>query len=246
MRDYECSFCGQGKSDRGRLVHGANAIICDACVRSCAKALERRPAENDRENGHAARGTECSLCGSSRRAKFAEQSAKCVCDQCVAVCLEIVDQSPVVDELGQVDARGQLESWVRWAQQAQFPRPATPNKHPLQPSIGASVEDWRDFYTATMGLVPAVPPTSSTELNGETGSRDNDVGLIVQGSSRGLISRADDVMAQYERLVHYGLIKALPAMDDERDRLFIDVGGNVVLLLSGEDVPIASAASNPS
>jgi len=36
-----CSFCGRSADEVERLVSGASAYICDACVAECAAVLEK-------------------------------------------------------------------------------------------------------------------------------------------------------------------------------------------------------------
>jgi hypothetical protein len=36
-----CSFCGRSATETARLVSGARAYICDACVAECVAVLER-------------------------------------------------------------------------------------------------------------------------------------------------------------------------------------------------------------
>jgi hypothetical protein len=38
-----CSFCGRDAGDVQRLVAGASAHICDACINQCVRVLEQHP-----------------------------------------------------------------------------------------------------------------------------------------------------------------------------------------------------------
>jgi hypothetical protein len=40
MPRLRCSFCGRSADDVERLVSGASAYICDACITACVAVLE--------------------------------------------------------------------------------------------------------------------------------------------------------------------------------------------------------------
>jgi hypothetical protein len=40
-RPLRCSFCGRDENDVTRLVAGASAYICDACITECVSILQR-------------------------------------------------------------------------------------------------------------------------------------------------------------------------------------------------------------
>jgi ClpX C4-type zinc finger len=40
-RKLRCSFCGRDSAEVERLVAGASAYICDACVNKCVAVLEQ-------------------------------------------------------------------------------------------------------------------------------------------------------------------------------------------------------------
>jgi hypothetical protein len=51
----QCSFCGRGAGDVARLVAGASAHICDACILKCVAVLEQHggipPPQTDGQHG---------------------------------------------------------------------------------------------------------------------------------------------------------------------------------------------------
>jgi hypothetical protein len=52
--DRRCSFCGRGLDDGDRFVAGAEAVICEACVRACARLVGVPEAVDDADQAPAA------------------------------------------------------------------------------------------------------------------------------------------------------------------------------------------------
>jgi len=52
MPRMRCALCGRSADDVGRLVSGAPAYICDACITACVAVLERHGGFAGRLPGH--------------------------------------------------------------------------------------------------------------------------------------------------------------------------------------------------
>ena len=51
-RQLKCSFCGRDEDHVGRLVKGAAAHICDACISECVSVLQRHGGFDIAEPNH--------------------------------------------------------------------------------------------------------------------------------------------------------------------------------------------------
>jgi len=92
-RDMVCTFCGLPPSEVAKLISGPNVFICDACVERAEKAVAGQagaPLALAR-GGKAA----CSFCGKRRSGDKAMVIGpeSNVCDACVGLCRQILDDS---------------------------------------------------------------------------------------------------------------------------------------------------------
>jgi hypothetical protein len=91
-RDAVCTFCERSPSEVAKLIAGPNVYICDACVALAEKAAAEgsRAGRLTKSKSAMAR---CSFCGkrnSAGRSVIAGSAAK-VCDECLRVCRQILD-----------------------------------------------------------------------------------------------------------------------------------------------------------
>ena len=98
--DFWCSFCGQPQAQVRKLVAGPDDFcVCDQCVRDAHGVLAGTEHEFSPSGSSITsvseedRGKQCSFCGKSRNQMAAMASAADarICDECIALCFEIID-----------------------------------------------------------------------------------------------------------------------------------------------------------
>jgi DNA-binding Lrp family transcriptional regulator len=112
----ECSFCGARREDVRKLIAGPGTFICEACVDLAAEVVdERAERTNERTRLMPVDATNvrarCSFCGKRRErveglaeapdrpsaGKFGRRSGVvCICNDCLALCGEILSEQPAV------------------------------------------------------------------------------------------------------------------------------------------------------
>jgi ATP-dependent protease Clp ATPase subunit len=91
--NYCCSFCGKDQGQVQRLIAGPGYVcVCDECINAflegnigAHKDIEAATVEN----------YACSFCGKKRtrvRRLIAGSNGVNICDQCIDLCREIIDQ----------------------------------------------------------------------------------------------------------------------------------------------------------
>jgi ATP-dependent protease Clp ATPase subunit len=113
-----CSFCARPSSDFGfRLVSGPNVAICEDCIESAAATLSAM-AERSRTRDAAVGAERCGFCGKKsnfeaclgRHLRLLSGPRTTICEQCVALCVEILDE----EEKDEADRRAEdLERLIR-------------------------------------------------------------------------------------------------------------------------------------
>ncbi len=97
---YRCSFCGKTQDEVQRLIAGPRAVYaCDECVHACSRVIEGADSARalpdymhivaDADTSQAI----CAFCGKRRslvRVLFAGPNGVHICDECIALCDEIV------------------------------------------------------------------------------------------------------------------------------------------------------------
>jgi hypothetical protein len=102
-----CSFCGEPAPGPGRFVAGSGGIgICDDCVGKASRALETGQAEATpvsavRPVPADVAAAACGFCGKRRdrvdglaAAAGTDAGAAAICTECLALCREILAESP--------------------------------------------------------------------------------------------------------------------------------------------------------
>jgi hypothetical protein len=97
-RDAVCTFCGRPPSEVQKLIRGPNVFICDGCIALAEEVLSSlRLATKGGSSLTAAESgkASCSFCGNRRSDKRAMVLGPTsnVCDACVGLCRQIVDDS---------------------------------------------------------------------------------------------------------------------------------------------------------
>ncbi len=147
-RTYACSFCGKGQRAVRRLIAGPGGVyVCDQCVAACRLAQTRDPLATLPQGtrlafaqSHATR-ERCSFCGKAldEVAWMAlAANATVICDECVALCEEIITEErhgPPSDPDGVVGASAS-GSWQATTRAAGMPAPTTTRRHLLD------LDDW--------------------------------------------------------------------------------------------------------
>lgn len=92
-----CSFCGKTQKQVTKLIAGSGACICDQCVGKAHQVIATgeaaaTPLTALTPVGADAGAASCSFCGKSRPrvAGLAAGAGEAICDECVALCGEIL------------------------------------------------------------------------------------------------------------------------------------------------------------
>ena len=89
-----CSFCFKTQDEAFKLIAGTGVFICDTCVRVCSQVVADDTTTGIRGGDQAA--LQCSFCRKRAREvrTFVQASADNICNECVELCVEIVDEGP--------------------------------------------------------------------------------------------------------------------------------------------------------
>jgi hypothetical protein len=94
-----CSFCGKDQKHVKKLIAGPGVYICDQCVDRADEVLATgtevaTPTATLRAVGEDSTTERCSFCGKARReaAAMASTGGARICNECVALCHEIVTE----------------------------------------------------------------------------------------------------------------------------------------------------------
>ena len=87
-----CSFCFKPQDEAFKFIAGTGVFICDACVRVCSQIVADDTTTGIRGKDEAA--LRCSFCRKRAREvrTFVQSSADNICNECVEVCVEIIEQ----------------------------------------------------------------------------------------------------------------------------------------------------------
>jgi len=87
-----CSFCFKPQDEAFKLIAGTGVFICDACVRICSQIVTDDSTTGIRGGDDAA--LQCSFCRKRAREvrTFVRSSADNICNECVELCVEIIEQ----------------------------------------------------------------------------------------------------------------------------------------------------------
>ena len=87
-----CSFCFKSQHEAYKFIAGTGVFICDACVRLCSRIVADDTTTGIRGGDEAA--LQCSFCRKRAREvrTFIQSSADNICNECVELCVEIVEQ----------------------------------------------------------------------------------------------------------------------------------------------------------
>ena len=97
---YSCSYCGKGNEEVRRLIAGPGAVyICDECVERYRENLIHE--EIDHPPVVSTPGTDlagrCSFCGKHEedvRRLITSATGVVICDECLDLCWEIIEEEP--------------------------------------------------------------------------------------------------------------------------------------------------------
>lgn len=111
----ECSFCGKAQQQVRKLIAGPGVYICNECIDKAGRVLATgvvaatplssikpapQPAEADVLAGVTTAGAKCSFCGKGRHqvtglamAAGTTTAGVSICDECLALCGEIIAES---------------------------------------------------------------------------------------------------------------------------------------------------------
>jgi tetratricopeptide (TPR) repeat protein len=98
-----CSFCQRTRVQVKKLISGPQVYICDSCVGLCLDILAKEwpidPATKVRrgvpkKNAH---GFRCSFCDADERRGFVQGPEHRICDDCVDLCVEIIEEEIVAE-----------------------------------------------------------------------------------------------------------------------------------------------------
>lgn len=87
-----CSFCFKSQHDAFKFIAGTGVFICDACVRLCSRIVADDTTAGMGGGDEAA--LQCSFCRKRAREvrTFIQSSADNICNECVELCVEIIEQ----------------------------------------------------------------------------------------------------------------------------------------------------------
>lgn len=87
-----CSFCFKSQHEAFKFIAGTGVFICDACVRLCSRIVADDATTGIR--GGDAPALQCSFCHKRAREvrTFIQSSADNICNECVELCMEIIEQ----------------------------------------------------------------------------------------------------------------------------------------------------------
>ena len=113
-----CSFCGKSQKQVKKLIAGPSAYICDGCMRRVHTVLAApgrtasTPIARIQQVGDEPGAGQCSFCGKARDrvAAMASAGTTRICNECLALCDEIVREEPEEQkpppDTPKVDTRG--------------------------------------------------------------------------------------------------------------------------------------------
>ena len=95
-----CSFCGETQKRVKKLIAGTGVYICDRCIGGALAVTAdpgrtvSTPIATIQQAGDEAGAQQCSFCGKPRHqvAAMASTSDARICDECLDLCGEIVDE----------------------------------------------------------------------------------------------------------------------------------------------------------
>ena len=95
-----CSFCGKTQKQVKKLIAGPGVYICDRCIGGAHAVIAEpgrtvsTPIATIQQVGDEAGAGQCSFCGKPRHqvAAMASTSDARICDECLELCDEIVDE----------------------------------------------------------------------------------------------------------------------------------------------------------
>ena len=98
-----CSFCFKPQDEAFKFIAGTGVFICDACVRVCSQVVADDTTTGIRGGDDAA--LQCSFCGkrASEVRTFVRSSADNICNECVELCVEIIEQGTETSRPQQLD-----------------------------------------------------------------------------------------------------------------------------------------------
>ena len=98
-----CSFCFQPQEEAFKFIAGTGVFICDACVRVCSQIVADDKTTGIRGGDEAA--MQCSFCRKRAREvrTFVQSSADNICNECVELCLEIIEEGTKTSRPEQLD-----------------------------------------------------------------------------------------------------------------------------------------------
>lgn len=94
-----CSFCGEAQGVDRRIIAGRGVYICGPCVGACLRLIHGVPGESHLRvapppcaGGDP--GLKCSFCGKDHRdfGRLVACGGVTICDQCVALCRDILEE----------------------------------------------------------------------------------------------------------------------------------------------------------
>ena len=99
-----CSFCGKSQEQVRKVIAGPGVFICDECVDLCQEILDEEPLEFSPSLSSIGlvseqEGRICSFCGKAPEQvqKLIGGPAVNVCDECIELCQEILNEELVRD-----------------------------------------------------------------------------------------------------------------------------------------------------
>lgn len=96
--EIACSFCAMRQSEVAKLIASAGDAICESCVRDAVRVTDAVEVAA----GAFTAATEldvdlhCSFCGKARKdvESIAVGVDRCICNECLTLCLEITSDGP--------------------------------------------------------------------------------------------------------------------------------------------------------
>ena len=122
---HRCSFCRASHHDVAKLIAGPEVNICDACVDIFYRILTSNSTDESEPGAkNISSRADCDFCGKRRDEvrTLAGNSVCAICDECIALCSEIVDEEDSRHNRPPRDRRPALpeDLWERIEEVAKF------------------------------------------------------------------------------------------------------------------------------